>query len=249
MREDAAAAVFKPAIITPYHSESLEVLRRCHESCLRQTVPARHVMVADGKPRQALDAWDLEHLILPRAHGDYGNTPRGIGALSAINQGYNPILFLDADNWYAEDHVEQALACKQANPDSDVVASSRHLVLPDGTLVAPDQEDTNKQHIDTSCMTFYESSFFLLPFWCTMTKPLAVLGDRAMMTAMRQHKLKISWTDKQTLFYSTNYRHHYKRAGQEPPAETYALNTTSLQDFDSQQLWQWSRIKITLNKR
>jgi len=36
------------AVITPYHRESLELLQRCHQSCLNQAHPVRHVMVADG---------------------------------------------------------------------------------------------------------------------------------------------------------------------------------------------------------
>lgn len=203
-------------------------------------------MIADGLPYQDISDWDVEHQILPKDHQDYGNTLRGIGALSAINMGYGPILFLDADTWYAEDHAEQAISCKMAQPEADVVASYRHMVLPDGTLVEPDQMDTDKQHIDTSCMAFYESSFFLLPFWCTMTKPLSVIGDRAMLVAMRQHSLQINWTDKKALFYRTNYHHHYLRAGKEPPAETYTLDTTDLQRFDSDQLWKWSRVRIRL---
>jgi hypothetical protein len=109
-------------------------------------------LIADGLPYQDISDWDVEHQILPKDHQDYGNTLRGIGALSAINMGYGPILFLDADTWYAEDHAEQAISCKMAQPEADVVASYRHMVLPDGTLVEPDQMDTDKQHIDTSCI-------------------------------------------------------------------------------------------------
>lgn len=239
---------FNPAIITPYFNEDIATIRRCHESCLGQSVGARHFLVADGSPISEVGDWEAEHLVLSRPHRDYGNTPRGIGALSAINQGYNPILFLDADNWYAEDHVKRVVECRKAGDGAPIVASLRQLVLPDGTLVEPDSEDALKRHIDTSCMAFFEESFFLLPLWCTMTKPLSVVGDRIVYTAIKMHGLQVEWTDQRTVFYATNYRHHYLRAGLEPPDQTYSLNTKELEDYSAERLWKWSRLGIQLRK-
>jgi hypothetical protein len=184
--------------------------------------------------------------MLAGSHGDYGNTARAIGALSAINQGFNPILFLDADNWFLPDHVENALAAKARNPDADVVASYRHLVLTDGTIVEPDPEDGARLHIDTSCLTMFESSFFLLPLWATMTKPLSVIGDRVMFAALRKHGLTIEWTGARSLFYTTNYPHHWTRAGKQPPADAYTLNTAILQDFSREKLFRWSRLSMDI---
>lgn len=67
------------AVITPYCSESLPVLERCHQSCASQTMPVRHVMVADGEARPEIDGWDCDHLVLPHRHADNGNTPRCLG--------------------------------------------------------------------------------------------------------------------------------------------------------------------------
>ena len=55
-----------------------------------------------------------------------------------------------------------------------------NLELPSGEIVKSDKVDLEKKHIDTNCMIFFESSFFLLPFWTTMTKELSVIGDRIM---------------------------------------------------------------------
>ena len=38
----------KPAVITPYYRETLETLRRCHDSVQAQTVKTTHILVADG---------------------------------------------------------------------------------------------------------------------------------------------------------------------------------------------------------
>jgi len=236
----------KAAVITPYHKEDIAILRRCHLSVLDQEAPCRHFMVADGFPNEIVAGWDCEHIILPKPHSDYGNTPRGLGALSAINLGHDLIFFLDADNWYAPQHAQQVIKLKEEQPDIDIGATMRTLALPDGTLVEPDQEDTQKRHIDTSCMAFFESSFFLLAMWCTMTKPLAVIGDRIIFLAIHKHQLKVGWTENQTLYYSTNYRHHYLRARRTPPEQTYSLDTNSLQDFNPDQMWHWCRMRLNI---
>ena len=103
---------------------------------------------------------DVNHIILSEAHNDYGNTPRGIGALSAINQGFNVILFLDADNWFENKHLESVLEMKIANLSFDIISTYRNLVLPSGEIVKSDKVDLEKKHIDTNCMIFFESSFF-----------------------------------------------------------------------------------------
>jgi hypothetical protein len=79
------------AVITPYHREELEILQKCHESVRQQTYPCAHYMVADGFPRQEIAIWPVEHIILSQPHSDSGNTPRGIGSFSAMNQGYDAI--------------------------------------------------------------------------------------------------------------------------------------------------------------
>lgn len=234
-------------MITPYCHESFLLIERCHKSCLEQTVECTHFLVSDGHPIQAVGQLKAQHIALPCSHDDYGNTPRAIGALSAINQGFNPIFFLDADNWWSPVHVENALAVKVNNPSVDVVASYRHLVLSDGTIVEPDPEDVQKRHIDTSCLAMFESSFFLLPLWATMTKPLSVIGDRVMFSAFRKHRLAIEWTNVRSLFYFTNYPHHWARAGKKPPSDAYILNTARLKEFSREQFFNWSGLSIELH--
>ena len=43
----------KPAVITPYHQESLKILERCHHSVRAQLTDATHILVADGSSRSA----------------------------------------------------------------------------------------------------------------------------------------------------------------------------------------------------
>ena len=190
---------FKPAIINPYYKENIKVIKRCYESCKSQTFNGSHFLVSDGFPYPEINNWDVNHIILPEAHNDFGNTPRGIGALSAINQGFNVILFLDADNWFENNHLESVLEMKISDLSFDIISTYRNLVLSSGEIVESDKEDFEKKHIDTNCMIFFESSFFLLPYWTTMTKELSVIGDRIMFKAIKDNSLKIGFTEQKQL--------------------------------------------------
>jgi len=233
---------FNPAVITPYYKEDLSVIERCHKSIREQTVPCTHFLISDGRASEYVENWSAQHIILPYSHADYGNTPRAIGALSAINQGFNPILFLDADNWFSPEHAEIAIAIKLAFPDADVTASYRQLVLPDGTEIDSDAEDSSQSHIDTSCLTMFENSFFLLPLWATMTKPLSVIGDRIMYEALKTNGLKVRWTGFRSLYYTTNCAHHWRRAGKPAPPNCPQLDTSIMGGFSPEKLYSWSRL-------
>jgi len=67
------------AVITPYYKEDRLVLERCLRSVRKQTVAVDHFLVSDGFPQDWLDHEEVRHFRLGKSHGDYGNTPRGIG--------------------------------------------------------------------------------------------------------------------------------------------------------------------------
>ena len=230
----------KPAVVTPYCGESARVLSRCHHSVACQTYPARHFFVADGLPDPAVDEFNAEHIILSKSHDDFGNTPRALGALSAINQGFNAVFFLDADNWYLHNHVEEGVKLKFQNSSIDVAASFRRIILPSNVEISPDQEDLDFCHLDTSCMGFFESAFMLLPFWATMTPELSPIGDRIVYQEMKSRNLKIEWTKRESVFYSSNYAHHYQRAGLQVPEDAYRLDLSMLKAFNSQKFLNWN---------
>ena len=76
------------AVITPYYKENNQILRMCHESVLLQAPEVDHILVADGHPNPSVEDWPCRHIILPSSHGENGNTPRGVGALMALAEGY-----------------------------------------------------------------------------------------------------------------------------------------------------------------
>jgi len=210
---------FRCAVVTPYHKEERFFLERCLDSVKAQTVTADHIVVSDGYPQEWLSDQAVRHIKLDRSHGDYGNTPRGIGALLAIGEEYDAILFLDADNWIAPTHIETCLnIAKQRFGDvelCDYVIARRSFMRPDETMMPLDEE---QNHVDTNCFFFLRGSFHLLPFWATMPKAVSAICDRVFLGIIRQNELNWVVCPEPTVFYHCTWAPPYRDIGEEPPA-------------------------------
>jgi glycosyltransferase involved in cell wall biosynthesis len=206
------------AIVTPYYREERNVLERCIQSVRNQTVPADHFLVSDGCPQDWLDSANVRHIRLGRSHKDAGNTPRGLGALLAVSEGYDGIGLLDADNWYDENHIEEC--CKAANAiaasPADLVFAKRRMFLPDGKPVKV-QDPLN--HVDTSCYWLLPGSFHLLHYWAIMPAGMGPAGDRIFYRMISEQSLIIRETKEITVNYTSNYETHYRWLGIPPPAD------------------------------
>jgi cellulose synthase/poly-beta-1,6-N-acetylglucosamine synthase-like glycosyltransferase len=220
----------KVAVITPYYQESVEMLSRCHDSVRRQTYPATHFMVADGFPNEEVANWDVQHITLPSAHADNGNTPRSIGGISALNLGFDGFAFLDADNWFREDHVQSLVELCEASR-CDVAFSDRFVVLPDGyVLPEPDPADVSRRHVDTSCYFFTARAALLLPMWAMMEKALSPACDQAMLRIIAERRIPHGWTGRPTVFFESHYRVHFQRAGRDVPPDAREVDWTRIRE-------------------
>jgi glycosyltransferase involved in cell wall biosynthesis len=206
------------AIVTPYFKEERGLLERCIDSVRAQTVRADHLMVSDGHPQPWIDAAGVRHLKLDRTHGDWGNTPRGIGAQLAIAEGYEAVALLDADNWLEHDHVETCLRAAEsltgAREDCDYVVAQRRMVRPDLTVMDGAEEPG---HVDTSCFFFLPGSFFMIPYWNLMPRQFAAIGDRVFYRHIAARGLVAARTDKVTVNYLNLYESTYRMRGEAPP--------------------------------
>jgi glycosyltransferase involved in cell wall biosynthesis len=212
------------AVVTPYHREPVDTLERCHRSVATQTIPCRHIMVADGAPNSSLDVWNVDHLVLPQAHGDNGNTPRAVGALSALARGFDLIAFLDADNWYAPDHLEQA-AQVALEAGAAVVCSDRHIILSTGELCQAEDEDVRAHTFaDTSSFVFSHAAARALPVWAMMDLALSPICDRIMSAALASLALSVAWTNRKTVFYESRWANHFAALGKPPPPDEHVTD-------------------------
>ena len=238
------------AVITPYYKESLEVLERCHRSCLNQQGGwlLRHVMVADGHPQPVIEGWDVDHICLPKAHGDNGNTPRCMGAISAINQGYWPILFLDADNWFQPWHLETVVALYQRHPIADVLAMGRECALPDGTPIPGiPEEDLEHRHVDTSCYVFYPSAFRVLSLWGMMPTYLGPICDRFIREAIAKYGLVLAGTHHPSVVFTAHYSWAYRAMNRPVPGDVHDVDWARLlAHFDPAEIYRRTGIHSAL---
>ncbi len=207
----------KVAVITPYYKESIEILKRCHNSVLRQSHPdVHHIMVADGFPNPEVAAWnDITHFSIPNC-GDYGDTPRGVGSAVAACRGFDAIAFLDADCWYEPDHIELMLTALKENKAS-IVTCPRNLYRMDGTFLCVDTESDGINFSDTNCYLINKDAFGIIRAWMLKDKRQAVIGDRYVWAAIKQTPFKLARTTKPTLNYKTEFAVHYLQQNEEPP--------------------------------
>ena len=205
------------AVITPYYREPTDVLRHCHESVLGQTFPCTHLMAADGYPCEEVSRWAVGHIILPGPHHDVGNTVRGLGAISAMNRGYDAVAFLDADNWYYPDHIESMIELHRRT-GAAVCTASRTIHRSDGSLMYADtQECDGKSHVDTSCFFLLRPAFRVLPLWVMMPTPLGPVGDRVFWQAIVARRIPRAHHPRPTVAFRTQYRVHYANLGEPAP--------------------------------
>jgi hypothetical protein len=208
------------AVVTPYHSESMEVLKRCHDSVRGQTAAdVRHVLVADGNPRELPGSWDVDHHRLPISHGDAGATPRAMGALSAFSLGYDVVMFLDADNWYYSNHA-QVLEEILTESGADAAVATRNIHKPNGEFMYTDNIESNGENmIDTNTWAITRKALPYLHSWI-VAPGNRLWSDRYFDHAMRASGLRIARSHAPTVAYATKWAWHYHHAGLPVPLDS-----------------------------
>lgn len=214
----------KVAVITPYHGETTDQLRRCHDSVLAQTHPTtRHIMVADGDPHPWCRQQDLDHMIMP-CHSDAGATPRALGALSAFARGYDAVAFLDADNWYDDSHISCMI---ETVGDAAGVIATRRIHGLDGQVMYTDTWESNGvDHVDTNCWFLTRQAMHLMSHWI-VEQGQRLWSDRRFWDAVKKSDLKLVKQVTPTVAYVTKWAAHYINAGKEPPPESVWISKDS----------------------
>ena len=219
------------AIVTPYYREEKWLLERCIRSVREQSLPADHLMVADGFPQDWIDGAGVRHIRLDRSHADYGNTPRTIGALLAVSAGYDGIGFLDADNWYEPEHVALCAEAAARSETCDYVIAQRHLRRPDGSIINADQPALSN-FVDTSCFFLLPGSYHVIPVWVLTPPQLSPVCDRVFYAALKARKLISEIVPEKTVNYHCIWRHVYTRIGEAPPPEAKGgVDYTRMKDW------------------
>ena len=210
------------AVVTAYHSESPEMLRRCLASVAGQTVAVDHILIAEGPPRERLEeelsagVADLIRLGGTGAAG--GRAAWAAGGLLAAARGYTAIGFLDAGCWYDPDHIENCLAAalRVGFERCGMVTASRRLRRPDLTVMPLPEEDADS-FVDASGYLFLPVAFPLLGHWALTPPPLAEIDDRLFLLGARASGLARGRTRSATLNRVATYAAAYQALGEAPP--------------------------------
>lgn len=208
----------KIAVVTPYFREADEVLACCMNSVAAQTRPCTHVMAADGFPNPLVDGYATAvHLKFPEAHGDNGDTPRGKGALWAIENGFDAVAFLDADNWFQPNHIA-SLAALYEQTSAEILIAGRSFHRADGSEIKGLREEGDGvRFADTSCLMLTGGALRIAPLWAAIPKPLAPVADRVFWQMLMAHGFKIALGAERTLAFRTQYAAHFLAVGETPP--------------------------------
>jgi len=219
----------KIAVVTPYYSESIDVLVRCKKSVSNQTYDCRHIFVADGRPNDWLSTWkDSDHIVLSTSHADAGATPRAIGAISAFSQGYDAVSFLDADNTYGPSHIETMVKIAKQN-NCDVVSATRNIVskFNNEFLYVDTIESNGTDFCDTNCLFLTSRLLHIMTGWIT-DKNQALAGDRIFWNLIASNSnIKRSHSSTPTVNYYTKWAWHFQQANVTIPDDSIWMKQDS----------------------
>lgn len=206
------------AVVTPYHTTQTDALKKCMESVKRQTHPeCIHVLVGDGCHHEGLAVSDSLHKVtLSHNIGDYGDSPRSLGAIYAFAQGADGVAFLDSDNWYEANHIESLVAL-QSQTGASVLTSYRKLARLDGSLMGVCPHSNSLSFCDTNCMLFMRDAGAVATSWWTIPQALHPIDDRVIWDRVLTEQHPIACTQEATVVYRTGFQHHYYMFKEKPP--------------------------------
>lgn len=205
------------AVVTPVFEESAQTLRRCFASVARQTVACGHFVVCDGRDPSTPPPPGARVVRLERSVADSGDTPRAIGSLLAIREGFEALAYLDADNFYAPDHLETMVRTVE-NAGCDMAVASRVFVRADGTRL-PVRDEPPQHHADTNCLFLGPRTLWAAELWAQGPRRMAAVTDRLVWGALRANDVRWAWVRRPTVAYWTRYPRHYLDAGETPPPD------------------------------
>ncbi len=154
-------------------------------------------------------------IILPANTADIGSTPRTIGAAYAWGLGADAVAFLDADCYFAPDHLSRLLqfSNKTGKP---VVCSGRWIVNHDATLQAPCAEVVPGSGFhDTNTFLFQRDPLAVqlsYTYGCLLTPEEHKVGDRHLSAHAIQAGL-LACHYHPTVYYRSTHRFHYVNNG------------------------------------
>lgn len=206
----------KVAVVTPHYKEPSDWFQQCLDSVRDQTYPCTHIIVNDGADRGPEPSERVQVMDMSRPHGTLGNAARALGSVSAAAQEFDAIAWLDADNWFAPNHVE-SLVDLHRQSGAAVVTSGRYLHCLDGSELGPCVETDGQTHADASTFLITKQAYPLISVWYLMEPKYHPIGDRVVWQRVLDWGYSRAYSGLPTLRYRTPFKVHYDYYGVEVP--------------------------------
>jgi len=210
------------AVVTPFWCSDQEFIEDCHQSILNQTYYCHHIIVCDGCPPPIIsdDRQATTTIIrLKERSNDFGNTPRGVGSILALERGFDAIFFLDADNWFASDHVSSVLSHGQSS-SGKLCISRRIIVAIDGTPLGLCDSSDGIQFADTSTMALLGRATEYARKWLSIESKYSAIGDRIFFKDAIALDFHVQRTERATVAYRARHAAFYDRVSLAAPIAT-----------------------------
>ena len=239
-------------------------LTRAIESVKAQTYPCRHYLFVDGKQfedkvrEMTVDYPELIVTYLPMNTGKNGRANGTIHAIAPFLVVEDIVCYLDDDNWYEPEHIENVV--KTLESGADFAYSLRNFYTLEGYFIYPDDfeslgywklekpveldiEDSDDLFIvininpPRECMIDANTYVFSRQLAQKIAKHWAIgyYGDRAIYKALKSLKLVGKSTGKYTVNYSLDFNKIFNFKIQDENARK-VINLPKVKEFILKQL-------------
>ena len=152
--------------------------------------------------------------------GNYGDTPRGIGAAYAAGQGADAVIFLDADCWLPHNHVDHLVGVHNYSK-AGIITCQRNIWL-EGEEMGICQESNGVHFNDTNCYLVTKPYFHVFSAWMFKNQNDCIVGDRVFWNAVKRSGANIVRASS-AVNYDSDFAHHYQMFGRKPHPDSKML--------------------------
>jgi hypothetical protein len=149
-------------------------------------------------------------------HDDYGNAARAIGSVSAIVREFDAIAYLDADNWFDDDHLERLLRSHRQSNAAICTTGRKLYDFADGFMgICPEVDGTT--FVDMNCYFLTRQAFGLITYLYMTPLSHCQLVDRILWNEIVRSGIARHHDVTPSVNYRTLYAFHYRYFGMTPP--------------------------------
>jgi len=154
-----------------------------------------------------------------------GTPPRATASRFAVENRFDAIAYLDADNWYYPRHIESLVHAERIS-GSPLGASKRIIHRLDGTPLCKCLNSGTRSFCDSSCIYVSRKAFELLALWAEIPAYAHAIGDRVFWHYALRRGFTPFLTNDYTVAYRAKHHSFYLRCGEQAPPDAIQSDDT-----------------------